>query len=113
MANTVLPGYTQPWGAKLIQGFEHAGPVLYAAGGETILASDLGIGGFDFVLVPGLSLSGTYYGLVQPLPVDATPSVALGAFKSFKLLWYVLATNAEAGAIDLSGEILRLLCISV
>ncbi len=105
-----LPGYQQYWGTKLAFVGEVVGPKSYVTGGQTIQASQLGWGGFDFVNAGGsLSYSGTFYCRVQYLPVDAAPSVFNPGVKSIKLLWYVLATNAEvAGAVDLSAEIVRL-----
>jgi hypothetical protein len=108
-----LAGYEQLWGNKKAFVGEVFGPTLYAAGGQTINASQLGWGGFDFAMVCGLSASGTFYGYVQPLPVDATPSLPQQTTGSFKLMWRVLATGAEAGAIDLSNEVMKFFAIGV
>jgi hypothetical protein len=110
---TPLPGYEQPWGSKKAFIGEVFGPTLYAAGGQTINASQLGWGGFDMAMVCGLSVSGVYYGYVQPLPIKTTPSLPQSAVSSFKLMWRVLATGAEAGAIDLSAEVMRFFAIGV
>lgn len=105
-----LPGYAQTFGTKDVVVIELAGPVLYAAGGQTIDAAQFGKGGFDFISCgQGLSYSGTYFARVQYLPIDAAPSLQNQSVKTAKILWYVLATGAEAGAIDLSTEILRLM----
>lgn len=110
-----LMGYFQNFGTKNAGVFELAGPTLYAAGGQTLNASQFGMGGFDFVDAGGgLSYSGTYYCRIQYLPVDAAPSAQTpGGNTQVKVVWYVLATNAEAGAIDLSTEIVRLFAMGV
>lgn len=111
---SVLPGYFQDWGTKKVGIVEVYGPTLYAAGGQTITASQFGLGGIEAIITLGRTLSGTYFpAQVQPLPIDAAPSVPLGAAASFKVPWFVVATGAEAGAIDLSTEIIRLLVIGV
>lgn len=108
-----LPGYEQLWGSKKAFLGELVGPTLYASGGQTVNASQLGWGGFDMVQAPCLSLSGTYMARVQLLPLDAAPSEFLGACASVKVVWYVVATGAEAGAVDLSTEVMRLFAIGV
>lgn len=111
---TPLPGYPQYWGSKMVNVVEVNGPTLYAAGGQQINASDFGWGGFDACFPLGLSLSGTYYAaLVQNGAVDATPSVPAGSVSYVKVQWFVTATNLEAGALDLSNEIVRLMFIGV
>lgn len=107
-ALTVVPGFQQYFGSKLKMVCEVTGPASYLAGGQTITNTSLGWGGFDVVAVPMRSLSGTYRCEVQPLPIDATPSVPLGAFQTFKIVWIVVATGAEvADAVDLSAEVVR------
>jgi len=112
-ALTPLSGYENIFGTKKAFVGELNGPTLYAAGGQLVTAAQLGWGGIDFAAVGGNSLSGTYYGRVQMLPLDAAPSVPLGSAATFRVLWFVVATNAEAGALDLSGEILRLFVLGV
>lgn len=103
--NTGLPGYPATgFGVKYHQVVDHKGPTSYPTGGETVNASDFANGGFDAVHLSGLSLSGTYFArLLWP---SSSPGVS---FKTFKLIWYVLATGVEvANAVDLSAEYLRL-----
>lgn len=104
---TPLSGFQNYWGDKIVFISEYVGPVLYATGGVQVNASDIGMKGFDAFDVMGLSYSGTYYCHVQYLAVDAAPSDLKGQVQAVKLVWMVLSTNAEAGAIDLSGEIVR------
>jgi hypothetical protein len=47
------------------------------------------------------------------MPIDTAPSHNIGAVQSVKVVWFVTATNVEAGAVDLSGEVLRLFAIMV
>lgn len=110
---TNLPGYPTKFGNKNFQVVELNGPTLYATGGQLISASQFGFGGFDHIACDCFSRSGTYYGRVQYLPIDATPSLPLGAARTANIVWYVTATNAEAGALDLSAEILRLSLLMV
>ena len=113
-AITPLPGYQNEFGSKKAEVFELNGPTLYAPGaGQIISASTLGWGGFDYVNVEGRSLSGTYYGVVQRRPTDAAPSVPAGCTPTGGIIWYVVATGVEAGALDLSTEILRLFALGV
>src|SRR2546429_393093 len=107
-----VAGYRQIWGTKQVNIFEVAGPASYPTGGQTVNATDLGVGGMDYMDVGTYSYSGTYKCTVQPLPTSAAPSKQKPAIKSFKILWYVVATNAEvANTTDLSGEIVRLIAI--
>jgi len=107
-----MVGYEQLFGTKKASVFELAGPTLYAPGGQTVNASQFGWGGFDYVSSGMLSYSGTYFVRVQPLPVDAAPSAQKnGGNSQVKVVWYVVATGAEAGAINLSAEIVRLLAL--
>lgn len=110
-----LPGYmSKGFGAKNVQVLDLVGPNPYAAGGQTMTASSLGMGGFDAVIAVGFSRTGTYYGRVQmTVPADAAGVPPAGASASVKVAWYVTATNAEAGAIDLSQEVMRVVCIGV
>lgn len=109
-----VAGYAQNWGTKQVTVDEMAGPALYAAGGQTVLASDIGWGGFDLFTVPMLSYSGTYYCRVQPLTVDAAPSAQKPCLRSVKVSWYVLATGVEvADNVVLTTEIVRFFAISI
>lgn len=101
-------GWEQKFGTKNAFVGELFGPTLYAAGGQVVNASQIGWGGFDVFTVVGLSYSGTYYCHVQYMPVDAAPSVPTpGGNAQVKVLWFVKATGVEAGAIDLSAEVVR------
>lgn len=109
-----LDGYEQLFGSKKAMVAELVGPASYLAGGQTVTAAQLGWGGFDHAVAQGFSLSGTFYGKVQLLPLDPTPSEFLGAAQSFKMVWYVTSTNAQvADAVDLSAEVMRFFAIGV
>jgi hypothetical protein len=101
LANFPFHGGAGGLRAKLI---DHDGPVLYAAGGEVILAATLGFRKIAFVVVMG-SASGTYYCFPY---IDQK-----GMDSQFKLYWFVAATAAEAGAIDLSTESTKLLVVGL
>lgn len=107
-----LAGYEQLFGSKKVFIGELVGPTLYAAGGVTFNASQLGWGGLE-LLQGSMSVSGTYYVRVQYLPIVAAPSTFQGAVPTVKIVWIVTATGAEAAAIDLSGEIIRIHAIGV
>ena len=108
-----LMGYPDLWGTKRAEIAEVAGPASYVTGGQTINASDMGFGGFDWVDAGGQSYSGTYYGRISYLPVSAPPSAQNPACKQVKLQWIVTATGAEAAAaVNLSGEIMRMIVIA-
>lgn len=109
-----LPGYPQQWGTKNVQNGEFAGPASYPTGGQTVNASQFGWGAFDEFAVHGMTYSGTYYCRVQYLPIDAAPTAQNQSVYQLKILWYVLATNAEvANAVDLSGEVARFFAVSI
>ena len=102
--SNVLPGYPTKWGQKIAQIVDWTGPTLYAAGGMTLLASDLAMGGIDIVL-GGVSQSGTYRAEGR--------AIGTGTRASIKIMVFVIATGLEAGAIHLDAEIFRLCFIGV
>ena len=123
----VLPGYPIYQGSKKISVVDLKGPVSYAGGGETIQAAQFGQGGIDAVeplnkgivtmptaaadSVPemvALSMSGTYF-----VTITFGTGTNGDAVTSVTIKWYVTATGVEAGAIDLSAEIVRALFIFV
>lgn len=112
---TIIPGYQQYWGTKKAVIFELNGPALYATGGQTINASQLGMGGIDAVIPLGRSYSGTYAVRdAQYLAVDAAPSAVKGAVSSIKLPWYNVSDALEVTATTvLTTEIVRVMIIGV
>lgn len=119
-----LDGYPDSFGAKRAAVIPHQGPVLYAAivegvapalasGGDLVNASEAGMKYIDFAC-GGLTDSGTYRVECIPTTVSgivASPSQVGTPKATYRLRWVVVATGAEAGAIDLSAEIVRLLVI--
>lgn len=115
-----LPSYPQAVGARMQSVFPHRGPGTYVpvvngtapalpTGGDTVQAVEAGLKTFDAVL-GAVSDSGTYR--VEAIPKAVSGNISnnnLGQpTTSFTLRWYVVATGVEAGAIDLSAEIVRL-----
>lgn len=112
-----LDGYPTSWGASRASVLGITGPTLYtpitpgtppavATGGQTIQALEFGMKYFDFV-VAGLSDSGAYR--VECIPGAPSGNGPKGACLTYTLRWVVVATGAEAGAIDLDAEIVRVL----
>jgi len=71
----------------------------YVAGGVSLSANAFALQTFKMVL-GGTSQSGTYWVTGR--------SIAGPGATSVKIQWFVAATGAEAGAIDLSAETVRL-----
>lgn len=130
MANTPLAGYPTNFGNKIFEVFDHKGPSSYAnigtsgGAGDTINASDFGIGGFDALQVyfSSYTESGNYIVKIFTGHTTTTPTLgpALGgAFANATLQWFT--TAAAFGAIsteatnttDLSAEIVRMNFIGV
>jgi hypothetical protein len=113
--NRVIPGYTQPVGAKYELIVDHDGPASYnntgtfATSGEVLNASDFGFGGFETVDPQGLSSDGLNYVWIQ-LPNQSTSADNIGnAVPTCRIHWYVAATNAEvANTVNLAGKSIRL-----
>ena len=103
MAQTVIS--SQPVGSKLEVVLDVTGPSTYATGGVTFSLSNYNVGGISAVeyVGGGVSSDGTYY------VHGRTPTGNAAATSSYKLVWTVVATGLEAGAIDLSGSTVRLL----
>ncbi len=115
-----LDGYPIfPGGSKKLSVYDFKGLAVYTPGGETIRARQLGESAIDAVIPQNigrgsvtqgavardetlcLSFSGTYF-------VTFTFAAgAKGAVESVTIKWYVTATGAECGAIDLSAETVR------
>lgn len=117
MANTVLPGYETVMANKKVVIVDHTGQTSYnntgtfATSGETILASDFGLGGFDYIQADMISNDGLNYAQIVPTTAGAVGGVAV---PSAVLHWYVLATNAEvANAQNMSTKCIRLFIIGV
>lgn len=109
-----VDGYPQNFGTKHYLVDEFAGPTSYVTGGQTINASDVGMGTFDYFDAGELSYSGTYYFRVQPLPTSPNPSTQKPGITQVKVLWIVAATGLEVGpATNLSGEIARFIALGL
>lgn len=98
----------------------HVGPVLYAVigegvapalatGGDTVEAAEAGMKYLDWVGA-GLTDSGKYR--VEAIPTTRSGVVGKNVIAppgaTYRLRWVVVASGAEAAAIDLSAEIVRL-----
>ena len=103
MAQTVIS--SQPVGSKLEAVVDVTGPSLYVTGGVSFSLDNYNVGGISAVeyVGGGATSNGTYYVYGRP------PSGNAVATSSYKLVWIVAATGAEAGAIDLSGSTVRIL----
>lgn len=105
MANTPIKGFAGETanGLRTVAYF-HDGPSSYSTGGETITAQSLGLRKILSVQSSG-SDDGAYWTTVRfavKIP---------GGASSFKLLWSVIATGVEAGAIDLSSRFVVLVAV--
>jgi hypothetical protein len=105
MANTVLAGYVTSISDKYEIIVDHTGPVSYTTGGETINASDFGIGGFETVAVHALSSPGLN-GVAVIFSTTAAPTGA--AVKTVKLKWFTSATMVTEASGNLSAQTVRL-----
>jgi hypothetical protein len=112
MAKRILAGYINQVGAKLEIVVDHDGPASYvggAAGGETINASDFGIGGFELVQADHLSSDGLNTVFATLTGQSVSPAVLGNPVTSATLRWFVTATGAEvANAVNLTGKSIRL-----
>jgi len=112
MANRILDGYSLPIGDKIEIIVDHDGPASYtggAAGGETINASDFGLGGFELIQCDALSSDGL--NTVFPTLTGQSTSAAnkANAVTSATLRWFVTATGAEvANGVALNTKSVRL-----
>lgn len=94
----------------------HSGPASYTqvttgpvAGGDSVLATELGMK-FINAIQGGFTDDGLYR--VDPIPAGSTDPN--GAMSSVTLRWTVVATGAQvAGAVDLSGSVVRLQAIGI
>ena len=108
MANTILPGYMTPMGAKYLITFDHTGPTSYVqggvnaaltTGGDVIKASDIGVGGFDYLQSDVTDKTGQLYAFIVPVSGgggNATPTAAL--------LWYSRVTATVGGQAQTAGN---------
>ena len=117
MTDTPLPGNPTVWGNKKAQVLDHVGPNPYTAGGEVFDAVHLGWSGLEWVDLPNgqstAALGNTKSGNYNVRVIYDTASVIDGALSSVKLQWFVAAGGAEAGAIDLSAEVIRMLVTGI
>lgn len=113
MANTVLAGYEMPIGAKKEIIFDHAGPAAYsnffgsAGTGDVVNASDLGMGGFDFIDITDFTPNGNFTVIVIPINQGTG-----NATQSFRLVWFN-AANGSQGAEVTNGNSLAAQTIRV
>jgi hypothetical protein len=120
-----LDGYPTSFGSSRASVFPHQGPVLYApvaagaapalaTGGDLVEAGpEAGMKYFDWVSA-GLSDSGTYRVEAAPVAESGDPDnpTKLGQpSTTYRLRWIVVATGAQAAAVDLSAEVVRLFAI--
>ena len=112
MANRILDGYSMPIGDKIEIIVDHDGPASYvggAAGGETINASDFGLGGFELVQVDALSNDGLNSVYVTLNSQSTSNANKANAVTSATLRWFVVATAAEvANGVALNTKSVRL-----
>ena len=116
--------YPIPLASKKIEIVDLLGLTTYTPGGETLDASLFDGLGFEAIIpmnvgvvampttapavcpVPvALSFSGTYF-ITVTAPATMRPGESS---RTAVITWYVTATGAEAGAIDLSAETVRVL----
>jgi hypothetical protein len=109
MGNNFLAGYASPFADKIELVFDHAGPASYVnsgtfnTSGDIINASDLGIGGIEYVDIDGLSSDNLDY-----IWVEYRGGGYGNALASVVLHWFVLATAAEvANGVNLSAKTVR------
>lgn len=117
-----LANYPTPVGSRVLSVFPHRGPASYtgitpgeppavSTDGDTVYASEAGLKTFDTVL-GGLSDSGAYrvevvHDAVSGLIGSTNPGQSVPT-RAVRLRWVVVATEAEAGDVDMSAEIVRL-----
>ena len=120
----LMDSYPDAWGAHKVSVVPHQGPTLYtvvaeqtaptlATGGDLLTAAECGMKYIEFVC-GGLSDSGTYRVECIPTTVSgvvASPTRQPVPTTTYCLRWVVVATGAEAAAVDLDAEIVRLLVI--
>lgn len=119
---SVLPGWPSYMGSHKFVVAEMKGLAAYtSAAHEIVRALQFGGGGIEFAEIGNkkwgtvnslaayvaFSYSGTYFCTIE------FAAGAVGAQASMTLKWYVTATGAEANAIDLSAETIRLFLIMV
>jgi len=112
MANRIMDGYSLPIGDKIEIVVDHDGPASYLGGagnGETIFASDFGLGGFELVQVDALSSDGLNQVMVTLTGQSTSVANKANAVASATLRWFVVATAAEvANAVALNTKSIRL-----
>jgi hypothetical protein len=91
-----------PLGELFVSAADIAGINPYAPGGVAVSPQAFALQSFKTAL-GACSQSGNYFVLAR--------SIAGPGGASIKLQWFVAATGAEAGAIDLSAEIVRIVAI--
>lgn len=112
MANRIVSD--EIWGKQHIIIIDHDGPASYtnsgvfSTSGETVNASDLGVGGFDFV--DEITLSSDGLNTVEiAFPSISTSGNFGDAQTKFTVHWFVAASGAEvANAVNLSTKAVRL-----
>lgn len=89
-----------PVGELFMSMADVVGPNPYAAGGVAVSPQQFGLQTFKQV-IGAVTRSGTY--------TVESRSISGPGGTSIKLIWAVVATGAEAGAIDLSAETVRII----
>jgi hypothetical protein len=97
-------GVSDVFGGHYYSPLDYAGSASYVQGGDSIGATSFGFNSSIQTLIGSVSHSGTYR--VDPRPLTS------GIQTQWQLVWIVVATGLEvAGAVNLSGETVRLSAI--
>ncbi len=117
--SNVLADYPDSFGAHRGSVFAHTGPASYTqmtkspiAGGDSVSAVEAGLRFFDAVVPIGMSDSGDYWVMgVAPAGNPSTGKQSAPA-STWRLQWFLSASFTEVtGAVDLSGETVRLFAL--
>lgn len=114
MGNKAVNGYTDVWGKHGAAIYDHTGPSSYtqwtapSTGGDQLTPSAFGLRSIDIALPIGYTVSGNYFVIAKLTAGNG------GNLSKAILVWYpkaTIGTTQVAGAVDLSGETIRLLLI--
>lgn len=107
MANLILPGYSTPIADKVLVIFDHQGPASYTiasvtapvtTGGDVVNASDINMGGFDYVEIDATDPTGQLWAYVQQINAGSG-----NATKSIRLIWMSRVTATVGGQAQTAG----------
>lgn len=113
MANQPLPGYPQPFGSRIINIFQHAGPANYQQGNNSDLITARGVqmSSFDRVEASAsidANTQASVYTVRVQYPVSQASNNATGS-NQVNLQWlYAANGNEVANATNLSLEYTRI-----